>query len=131
MSSFTIRDLAREFGVTLRAIRFYEDQGLLSPARNGPNRTYSKRDRVRLRLALRGRRLGLTLHEIRELFDLYDRAHDERAQLSKFLEILEQRRRELEQKREDIEVMLCEIGAFEAQCQRLLAKRATAYVSVK
>jgi DNA-binding transcriptional MerR regulator len=135
MSSFTIRQLAHEFGVTLRAIRFYEDQGLLNPTRNGANRIYSKRDRVRLRLALRGRRLGLTIHEIRELFDLYDTAHDERAQLSKFLEILEKRRRELEQKREDIEVMLSEIGAFEVQCRSLLAKRAqttdAAYANVK
>jgi DNA-binding transcriptional MerR regulator len=127
--------LAKEFGVTLRAIRFYEDRGLIRPARKGKNRIYSKRDRVRLRLTLRGRRLGLTLSEIRELFELYDSARDERAQLSKFLDILEKRRIELEQKREDIEVMLGEIGAFESQCRVLLRTRGkrenNAYVNAK
>lgn len=135
MSSFTISELAKEFGVTLRAIRLYEDRGLISPARKGKNRIYSKRDRVRLRLTLRGRRLGLTLSEIHELFELYDSARDERAQLSKFLDILEKRRIELEQKREDVEVMLGEIGAFESQCRALLRRRGQrendAYVNVK
>jgi DNA-binding transcriptional MerR regulator len=135
MGSYTISELAKEFGATLRAIRFYEDRGLLSPTRKGKNRIYSKRDRVRLRLALRGRRLGLTLGEIRELFDLYDSARDERAQLSKFLEILGKRRAELEQKREDIEVMQTEISAFESQCQAHLKSRGIvtndAYVNVK
>ncbi|MGH8729952.1 MAG: MerR family transcriptional regulator [Burkholderiales bacterium] len=125
MSSFTISELSKEFGVTLRALRFYEDQGLLNPRRQGKNRLYSKRDRVRLRLTLRGRRLGLTVGEIRELFDLYDTAQDERAQLKEFLAILETRRSQLEQKREDIDAMLSEIIAFEKQCQTLLESRTT------
>jgi DNA-binding transcriptional MerR regulator len=126
MGSFTISELSREFGVTLRALRFYEDQRLLNPRRQGKNRLYSKRDRVRLRLTLRGRRLGLTISEIRELFELYDSAHDEQAQLSQFLAILEKRKAQLEQKREDIDVMLSEINSFEKQCRALLENRSAA-----
>jgi DNA-binding transcriptional MerR regulator len=133
MGSFTIRDLAQQFGVTLRTIRFYEDRGLLNPVRNGKNRAYSKRDRARLRLALRARRLGLTIAEIKDLFELYDAAKGgERAEISKILEVLTARKAELEQKREDVEVMLAEILAFEAQCQQLLKRRPDHhYVSVK
>jgi DNA-binding transcriptional MerR regulator len=126
MGSFTISELSREFGVTLRALRFYEDQRLLNPRRQGKNRLYSKRDRVRLRLTLRGRRLGLTISEIRELFELYDSAHDEQAQLSQFLAILEKRKAQLEQKREDIDAMLSEINSFEKQCRALLENRSAA-----
>jgi DNA-binding transcriptional MerR regulator len=123
MGFFTISELSREFGVTLRALRYYEDQRLVNPRRQGKNRLYSKRDRVRLRLTLRGRRLGLTISEIRELFELYDSAHDEQAQLSQFLAILEKRKAQLEQKREDIDVMLSEITSFEKQCRALLENR--------
>ena len=119
-SSYTISDLAKEFGVTTRTIRFYEDQGLLSPAREGTSRVFSNRDRVRLKLALRGKRLGFSLAEIRELFDLYDVSQDEKKQLEEFLVKLERRRAMLEQQREDIEVMLNEISFFANQCRRLL-----------
>lgn len=119
-ATFTISDLAKEFGVTTRTIRYYEDQGLLSPKREGMNRVFSHRDRVRLKLALRGKRLGFSLSEIRELFDLYDLAKDERRQLEAFLMRLEKRRALLEQQREDIEVMLSEITFFANQCRRLL-----------
>ncbi|HWP86258.1 MAG TPA: MerR family DNA-binding transcriptional regulator [Burkholderiales bacterium] len=117
----TITELASEFGITTRTIRHYEDEGLLSPRREGQNRLFSPRDRVRLKLALRGKRLGFSLSEIRELFDLYDLARDEKGQLEQFLTKLEKRRALLEQQREDIEVMLNEIAFFEIQCRKLLA----------
>jgi DNA-binding transcriptional MerR regulator len=116
----TITELASEFGITTRTIRHYEDEGLLSPRREGQNRLFSPRDRVRLKLALRGKRLGFSLSEIRELFDLYDLARDEKGQLEQFLTKLEKRRALLVQQREDIEVMLNEIAFFESQCRKLL-----------
>lgn len=119
--TYTITELAREFGLTTRAIRFYEDQGLLSPGRAGRNRIYGNRDKVRLKLTLRGKRLGLSLSEIRELIDLYDAAKDEQAQVERFLEVLERRRTILEQQREDIEAVLGEIAAFEKQCRDFLS----------
>jgi DNA-binding transcriptional MerR regulator len=119
-TTFTISELAKEFDVTTRTIRFYEDQGLLSPAREGTARVFSVRDRVRLKLALRGKRLGFSLAEIRELFELYDVSRDEHKQLEEFLAKLERRRARLEQQREDIEVMLSEIDFFANQCRRLL-----------
>ena len=122
-TSFTISELAREFGITTRTIRFYEDQGLLNPRREGTSRIFSNRDRVRLKLALRGKRLGFSLAEIRELFELYDVSRDERKQLEEFLARLERRRVHLELQREDIEVMLNEINFFANQCRRLLKNK--------
>ena len=121
--TYTISDLAKEFNVTTRTIRFYEDQGLLSPRREGTSRIFSARDRVRLKLALRGKRLGFSLAEIRELFELYDISRDEQRQLQEFLARLERRRAHLEQQREDIEVMLNEISFFAGQCRRLLKEQ--------
>jgi len=121
--TYTISELARDFSVTNRTIRYYEDQGLLSPDRDGLNRVFSNRDRVRLKLALRAKRLGFTLNEIRELFELYDVSREEQHQLEVFLAKLERRRAMLEQQREDIEVMLEEIEFFAEQCQRLLKER--------
>jgi DNA-binding transcriptional MerR regulator len=118
---FSITELAKEFGVTTRTIRHYEEQGLLNPAREGTSRIFSQRDRVRLKLALRGKRLGFSLSDIRELFKLYDLAKDEEAQIEVFLARLEKRRALLEQQREDIEVILDEINFFANQCRRLLA----------
>ena len=123
--TYTISELAKEFGVTTRTIRFYEDQGLISPAREGTSRIFSNRDRVRLKLALRGKRLGFSLAEIRELFELYDVSRDERKQLEEFLSRLDRRRAHLEQQREDIEVMLNEINFFANQCRRLLKDEST------
>jgi DNA-binding transcriptional MerR regulator len=117
--TYTIRELAEEFSLTTRTIRHYEDEGLLSPAREGVNRIFTARDRVRLKLALRGKRLGFSLGEIRELFKLYDTAN-EKEQLAEFLARLDKRRAHLEQQREDIEVMLNEINFFASQCQRIL-----------
>lgn len=118
--TYTITELAREFGLTTRAIRFYEDHGLIAPSRAGRNRVYGNRDRVRLKLTLRGKRLGLSLVEIRELIDLYDAAKDEHAQVERLQQVLRKRRSTLEQQREDIEVMLNEIAAFEEQCRQFL-----------
>lgn len=119
-STYSITELAREFDVTTRAIRFYEDQGLLTPRREGQRRIYSSRDRVRLKLTLRGKRLGFTLSNIRELFDIYDSAKGEQAQIEQYLGLLAQRRAQLVQQREDIEAVLGEINAFEGQCRKLL-----------
>ena len=121
--TFTITDLAREFGLTTRAIRFYEDQGLLHPRRVRRSRVYTNRDRVRLKLTLRGKRLGLSLSEIGELLDMYDAAKGGRGQLERFLEVLQKRRSALEQQREDIEAVLSEISSFEQQCHELLSKK--------
>ncbi|NLR73945.1 MULTISPECIES: MerR family transcriptional regulator [Leeia] len=121
--SYTITDLAREFDVTTRAIRFYEDEGLLLPERVGRNRVYGSRERVRLMLILRGKRLGFSLGEVKELFDIYDSSRDETSQLQQYLKILNQRRALLEQQRQDIEAVLKEIDTFERQCQRILEEK--------
>jgi DNA-binding transcriptional MerR regulator len=116
----TISELAQEFGITTRTIRYYEDQGLLNPERDGINRVFSSRDRARLKLALRGKRLGFSLSEIRELFELYDISRGEQRQAEVFLAKLDRQRAVLEQQREDIEIMLSEISFFADQCRRLL-----------
>jgi len=118
--SYSISDLAREFALTTRAIRFYEDCGLVTPRRNGRARVYGERERVRIKLILRGKRLGLALAEIRELLDLYEVAHNERAQLSKFLALLADRRARLLQQKEDIDAVLAEIDGIERDCRRRL-----------
>ncbi len=122
-ATYTITDLAREFGLTTRAIRFYEDHGLLAPKRAGRTRVYCHRDRVRLKLTVRGKRLGFSLVEIRELIDMYDASGGDQAQLERFLEVLKKRRAALEQQREDIEAVLQEIGSFEQQCRELLSRK--------
>lgn len=118
--TYTITELAREFGLTTRAIRFYEDHGLISPTRAGRNRVFRNRDRVRLKLTLRGKRLGLSLQEIRELIDMYDAARDEHAQVERLQDLLRKRRSILEQQREDIEAVLGEIAALERECNAFL-----------
>jgi DNA-binding transcriptional MerR regulator len=123
MPTYTITELAREFDITPRAIRFYEDQGLISPRREGAGgrtRVYSARERTRLKLTLRGKRLGLTLSEIKALVDMYESPKDSMAQLNKFLEVLARHRQTLEQQREDLEVTLAEIAAQEEHCRRML-----------
>lgn len=123
-SVYTISDLAREFALTTRAIRFYEDEGLVSPHRSGRSRVYAERDRVRIKLILRGKRLGLSLTEIRELLDLYDVSRSERPQLIKFLEMLAARRSMLKQQQEDIAIVLAEIDSLERQCRKRLRQTA-------
>ena len=117
----TITELAAEFDITARAIRFYEDVGLLTPQRAGRNRIYTQRDRTRLKLTLRGKRLGLSLLEIKQLVDLYDSPSDTSQQLQAFLSVLGEHRRLLEQQREDIAITLGEIEQHEARCRNLLA----------
>jgi DNA-binding transcriptional MerR regulator len=123
MPTYTIAELAREFDLTARAIRFYEDQGLLSPQREGQGgrqRVYSPRDRTRLKLTLRGKRLGLSLSEIKDLIDMYESPKDTLTQIERFLEVLGQQKARLEQQREDIDATLAEIAVHEAQCRSLL-----------
>ncbi|HZR69653.1 MAG TPA: MerR family DNA-binding transcriptional regulator [Burkholderiales bacterium] len=121
--TYTIGALAREFDVTPRAIRFYEDEGLIAPGRTAGRRVYGKRDYVRLKLILRGKRLGFSLAEVREMLELYDAALDERPQLQKFLAALQARREQLESQRRDIDEVLAEIRGFEAQSRKLLNGR--------
>src|SRR5438876_10640482 len=102
-SEFSISELAREFDVTPRAIRFYEDEGLISPRRDGQRRIYTPRDRTRLKLTLRGKRLGLALSEIRELIDMYEPGRDARSQLERFLAVLESHKASPLQQRADID----------------------------
>ena len=114
--TYSIRDLAREFDVTTRTIRFYEGEGLISPARRGQTRLFSSRDRVRLKLILRGKRLGFSLGEIREIIDLYDAAPGEFGQLRFFLSKIAGRRAMLERQQADIAVTLEELAEVERRC---------------
>ena len=122
-SEYSISDLAREFDVTPRAIRFYEAQGLLSPKRAGQRRIYTSRDRTRLKLTLRGKRLGLALSEVRELIGMYEPGRDERPQLERFLAVLNSHRASLMQQRADLEDQLAEIAAFEIRIRKQLGGR--------
>lgn len=113
--TYTISELAKEFDVTTRTIRFYEDEGLLRPERRGQTRVYSSRDRVLLKLILRGKRLGFSLAECRELFDLYDPEHDNQAQYQLMLNKLVSRRAALDQQLRDIKLMQLELDAAETR----------------
>jgi DNA-binding transcriptional MerR regulator len=124
--TYSISDLAREFALTTRAIRFYEDCGLVRPERRGRARVYGERERVRIKLILRGKRLGLSLAEIGDLLDLYEVARNERAQLARFLVILEERRARLLQQKEDIDAVLAEIDGVERECRRRLKEERAA-----
>lgn len=119
---FSISELAREFDVTPRAIRFYEAEGLLAPRRDGQRRIYTARDRTRLKLTLRGKRLGLTLSEIRELIDMYEPGRDERPQLERFLAVLEAHKKSLLQQRADLEAQLGELRTFEKRVRKQLKR---------
>lgn len=122
-ATFAISDLAREFGITPRTIRFWEDQGILAPQREGSKRIFTRRDRARLKMALRGKRLGLSLAEIKDLIGMYASTEDETPQLLECLRVMEKRRAALQQQREDIEAMLAEIAQFEHLCQQELTRR--------
>ena len=121
--TWTIADLAREFDVTTRTIRFYEDKGLISPERRGQRRVYHVRDRVRLQLVMRGKRLGFSLDEIQEMIDLYDVDPTENAQLRLFIAKLRERRESLERQRNDIDTVISEIQERERQCESLLRSK--------
>ena len=123
--TYSIGDLAREFDLTTRAIRFYEDMGLIQPQREGPggrNRVYSARDRTRLKLTLRAKRLGLSLTEAREIIDLYDSPRDTGVQLEKFLAVLAQHRKQLEAQMTDLQANLDEVKTHEKEARVLLKK---------
>jgi len=120
-ATLTIGQLAREFDLTTRAIRFYEDRGLITPQREGRNRVYTARDRTRLKLTLRGKRLGLTLAEVKELVDMYESPRDTLPQLKKFLTVLAAHRAALEQQMADLQVTLDEVRAHEKDVRRVLA----------
>ncbi|SDK53650.1 MerR family transcriptional regulator [Microbulbifer yueqingensis] len=120
--SYSISDLAREFGITTRAIRFYEDKGLLSPARRGQTRIYSPEDRVRLMLILRGKRLGFSLDESREIIDMYDPEHGNVEQLQRLLQHIEQKRAQLQQQLRDIQSLMGELDEAEARTRASLAQ---------
>lgn len=117
---FSITHMAREFEITTRAIRFYEDLGLLTPARAGTTRIYSNRDRVRLKLVLRGKRLGFSLKEIADILDMYDAEPGETGQLQYMLERLQDQRQALERQRDDIDLTLAELDVIESQCRQRL-----------
>jgi DNA-binding transcriptional MerR regulator len=124
-TQFSISDLAKEFDLTTRAIRFYEDMGLLEPERSGPggrNRVYSSRDRTRLKLTLRAKRLGLSLNEAKELIDMYDTPRDTGPQLKKFLVVLAEHRQQLESQLADLHATLEEVKTHEKEARTLLAK---------
>jgi DNA-binding transcriptional MerR regulator len=118
--TYRIGELAREFDLTTRAIRFYEDCGLLEPQRSGRNRVYTARDRTRLKLTLRGKRLGLTLAEVKDLVDMYESPRDTQAQLKKFLTVLATHRTQLEQQMADLHATLDEVRTHEREARRLL-----------
>lgn len=119
---WTIAQVAEEFGVTHRTIRYYEDQGLISPERRGTQRVFHPRDRVRLALVLRGRRIGLDLEKIRRIVDMYDESPGEVGQLRYLLAEVAERRAELEQRRADIEQTLAELDNLETRCRADLAE---------
>lgn len=125
-TTYTISDLAREFDLTTRAIRFYEDLGLLQPERSGPggrNRVYSHRDRTRLKLTLRAKRLGLSLTEAKDIIEMYDSPRDTGAQLTKFLDVLALHRKQIEEQMADLQANLDEIKVHQREARALLAKQ--------
>ena len=124
-TTYTISDLAREFDLTTRAIRFYEDMGLLTPQREGPggrNRVYTARDRTRLKLTLRAKRLGLSLSEAKDIIDMYDSPRDTGPQLRKFLDVLAAHRRQLEEQLADLQANIDEVRTHEKEARALLAR---------
>lgn len=120
--TWTIAQLARDFGVTHRTLRHYEQLGLLSPDRAGTRRIYRRRDRIRVELILRGRRLGFPLEEIGTIIDMYDDQPGEAGQLRYLLDQIADRRADLEQRRRDLEASLRELDDVEARCREDLAQ---------
>jgi DNA-binding transcriptional MerR regulator len=115
--TWTIAEIARDFGVTLRTVRFYEEHGLISPERRGQQRVFHPRDRVRLALVLRGKRLGFPLEEIKKIVDMYDAEPGESGQLRYLLAQIGDRRQELEHRRRDLDEALAELDELERRCR--------------
>jgi DNA-binding transcriptional MerR regulator len=122
VSTYSISDLARELDITTRAIRFYEEQQMLSPERRGQERIYSAKDKVALKLILRGKRIGFSLAECKELIELYDPVHGNRKQLETFMAKIAERRTQLQQQLLDIEQMQLELDTAEERCLAALAE---------
>ncbi|MCH2057383.1 MAG: MerR family DNA-binding transcriptional regulator [Thalassotalea sp.] len=121
-TTYAIGELAKEFDITTRSIRFYEDQGLITPTRRGQTRIYSHRDRVRLKLILRGKRLGFSLAETGRLFELYDADKTSEKQLDTILELIADKKSDLQQQLEDINIVLIELSNLEESCLNTLNK---------
>ena len=118
--TYSIGELAREFDITTRSIRFYEDQGLILPTRKGQTRIYNQRDRVRLKLILRGKRLGFSLAETGRLFELYDADKSSATQLKTIMDLISNKKNDLNQQLEDIQAVLIELTGLETNCQKAL-----------
>ena len=129
-AKYSISELSKEFDITTRSIRFYEDQGLLAPTRKGQTRIYSQRDKVRLKLVLRGKRLGFSLDETGRLFELYDADKSSAKQLTIMMELIAEKKVDLKQKLDDINAILIEIDTLEDNCQKILTKL-TDYTGIK
>lgn len=121
-SKYSISDLSKEFDITTRSIRFYEDQGLITPTRKGQTRIYNQRDKVRLKLILRGKRLGFSLAETGRLFELYDVDKTSATQLSSMMTLITQKKDDLKQQLEDINAVLIELNDLEDNCKDILGK---------
>ena len=119
-SNYSISELAREFQVTTRAIRFYEEKGLLEPSRDGQARIFSAADRVKLKLILRGKRLGFSLEESRAIIEMYNPEHSNDAQLLRVIEGIQRQRQQLQQQLKDIEAMMQELDQAEQTCREAL-----------
>lgn len=122
LAKYSIGDLSKEFDITTRSIRFYEDQGLITPTRKGQTRIYNQRDKVRLKLILRGKRLGFSLAETGRLFELYDADKSSAKQLSSMMELISQKKNDLKQQLDDINAVLIELNDLESNCQNILNK---------
>ena len=118
--TYTISELAREFGVTTRTIRFYEEKGLVHPHREGQKRLYSPADRVRIKLILRGKRIGMTLQESADVIDMYDPHNNNSAQLHTLLNTVEERRAALERQKKDIDDLLGSLEEVKSLCEQAL-----------
>lgn len=122
MKKYSISDLANEFDITTRTIRFYEEKGLLNPERNGQTRIFSAADRVKLKLILRGKRLGIPLEESKAIIEMYDPEHGNVEQLQRLIRKIRENRAQLEQQLHDIEVMMLDLKDAEENCLKALAK---------
>ena len=120
--TYTISDLAKEFGVTTRTIRFYEEKGLVTPLREGQKRLYSPADRVRIKLILRGKRIGMTLQECVDFIDMYDPGHNNDDQLNSLIDDVKHRREKLQQQKKDIDDMLSGLEEVQALCEAALTR---------
>lgn len=121
--TFSISELSNEFDLTTRTLRFYEEKGLLSPKRVGQNRLYSEADRVRLRLILRGKRLGLSLEESKDIILMYDPTTNNKKQLQTLIERIREKRRQLEQQENDLKVMILDLRDYEERCLETLGQQ--------